>query len=193
MASSKILKPTFQKSTAHNLPIITKIAIVGNSQAYLMSKAVGVDDDINSSTRTNNAVGGACIWSDNIAISGFPYRAKDYDICILFFGSNELSGSLDYYLKQFKLYTQNIHRHNADLKIYVMEISKFKTIRAYDYLIDLWNNSIAKYCEKIDYLKFTKLPSDVTFTDERHLDDISLQKTYNSILSEIEKESNKIN
>ena len=64
-----------------SFPIMAKdrVAIVGNSQAYYLSKLLKIDDDKDTIQRTNNAVWGSYIWSKDPEIKDFPKRAKKYD------------------------------------------------------------------------------------------------------------------
>lgn len=162
----------------------SKIAIVGNSQAYYMAKAVNVDDDIHSIQRTNNAVGGSFIWSTDIEISTFPYRAYNYDDCILFFGTNEILNNYELvdYLDYFVKYTTSIHKYNPKIKIKVIEIPKIKGIKQWDNIINDWNDILHLYIDSIEYLEYIKLPKKPGFKDPIHLDDNTLIKIYNDAI-----------
>jgi len=161
-----------------------RVAIVGNSQAYYMAKAVNVDDNVNNICRTNNAVGGTFIWSPDIEISTFPYRAHNYDDCILFFGTNELLNNFTFkdYFDYFVYFTKEIHYNNPEMIIKVIEIPKVKGYKQYDDIIKGWNYLLNLYIEQVEYLDYVKIPNNPTFKDYIHLDDNTLIKIYNNAL-----------
>ena len=165
----------------------SNIAIVGNSQAYYLSKICKIDDNKGTLSKTDNAVGGCFIDSTFPEIAMFPQRCKNYNKVILFFGTNEILKNYDLwdYILKINKYCLDIHKVNSDCKIYIIEIPKFKTQRVFDSKINLWNTSLELMCSNYKYIKYQKLPNKVEFKDELHLSDITLLELMQNILLNI--------
>lgn len=157
-----------------------KVAIVGNSQAALMQYFLGIYDNelTYNGNRYDFSIGGAKIW-DNNKVNNFPEQSRNYDVCLLWFGTNEYiqnkNECLPEYIDSLRLYLNRILKSNPSIKILMMEIpNKYEGATSQDRInIDFWNKSVKQLCDTYTNVDFYKLPKGWALLEHLHLDSVT--------------------
>lgn len=152
-----------------------KIAILGNSNASLMSWYLNIDRDNNiewqDETCSNNSIAGDTINSiltlpnGRRALYGFYERASLYSYAIVFLGTNEILGNMDpiEYASRMEAFLGVLIQANKNLKIILMEIpdaSIGENTSFYRKQRSVYNKlqqEVADRHEQIDYFSYDQI------------------------------------
>lgn len=159
-----------------------KVAILGNSNASLMSWYLNIDRDNNivwqDETFSNNSIAGDTINSIHAspdgrrALYGFYERAALYSYAIVFLGTNEILGHMDpmEYAGKLEAYLGVLLQANSNLKIILMEIPDAEIGDRTDYyreqreVFNKLQQEVADRYEQIDYFSYDQI--DAKLRDE---------------------------
>lgn len=157
-----------------------EVAIVGNSLATQMSNTVDVDNDYNTDLVSNHGCAGDTIWSRGFStdmdgykkgsfadnISSFQKNASDYSLAVMFFGSNEICGSLQAFIDQYENFIKKCLEGNNRLQFVICSIPYRESEQFYvdTKKIDEWNSYLytltkdSRYNKNLMYFPTQELP-----------------------------------
>lgn len=161
---------------------VKKVAILGNSNASLMSWYLNIDRDNNvawqDETFSNNSIAGDTINSilaspeGQRSLYGFYEKASLYSHAIVFLGTNEILGHMDpmEYAGKLEAYLGVLLQANSNLKIILMEIPDAEIGDRTDYyreqreVFNKLQQEVAGRYEQIDYFSYDQI--DAKLRDE---------------------------
>ena len=153
-----------------------RVAIVGNSQASMMSYYIDVDQtSVHTIDYGINSKGSIDLDTKDDEIVGFPKRAINYDDAIMFFGTNEILRGFTFedFFNKLSKYINSVFQNNPNIKIFLVEIPRYskksKEYNNHSLIAATWNKMLELYAGNSENIYFVRLPKNYTLQDDLHL------------------------